>query len=115
MSIPDRVRDLINIAGEAVTLRELTGTTRNTSTMKNSHTYTNHVVKASVRDFTDSELTGLVQKGDRELKVSSLDLGSYEPKQNDKVLIGSQQFNVKSVNRLSAKNENAIFELIIRS
>ncbi len=114
MSIPDRVKALINIAGETVTLRELTALNIDTGTMTNNPVYTPHVVKASIRDFRDSELTGLVQKGDRELRVAAIDLGAYVPKQNDKVLIGSKQFNVKSVNILTVKNEATLYELVIR-
>lgn len=114
MSIPDRIKALINIAGQTVTIRELTSLNVDTGTMTNSPVYTDHVVKASIRDFRDSELAGLVQKGDRELKVAAKDLGSYVPKQNDKVLVGTKQFNVKSVNILTAKNEDAMFELVIR-
>ena len=113
MTIAERVRELVNIAGETVTFRELTSAGYDPSTMKSTPAYTSHIAVASIRQFADSELTGLVQKGERVLRVGSLDLNPYVPKHNDKVVVLGEEFNIRNVIRLSAKGEDALYEVKI--
>jgi hypothetical protein len=51
-------------------------------------------------------MTGLVQQGDREVRIAAADL-SCTPRPNGQVVIGGQTFQVVSVNTRSPFNEAA--------
>lgn len=98
MSYASRVSSVINKIGETVVVRRIVSSSAiNTSTMQKTNTTADTTVKASVRMYKPNELSGLIQQGDREVRIASSDL-SNEPAPNDKIIINNKQFNVVSVN-----------------
>jgi hypothetical protein len=72
-----------------------------------------YTIKASVRQYRAREITGLVQQGDREVRIAAADL-SFMPKPSDQVVIGGKTFQVVSVNTRSPFNEAAIHIVQVR-
>jgi hypothetical protein len=59
------------------------------------------------------EIGGLVQQGDREVRIAAADL-SFTPRLNDQVVIGGKTFQVVSVNTRSPFSEAAIHIVQVR-
>lgn len=114
MSYATRVSSIINKIGETVVFRRVTAQSAlNTTTMKVTNTTADTTVKASVRMYKPSELSGLIQQGDREVRIASSDL-SNEPAPNDKIIIAGKQFNIVSVNTRRPSDVAAIYICQVR-
>jgi hypothetical protein len=72
-----------------------------------------YTIKASVRQYRAREIAGMVQQGDREVRIAAVDL-TFTPRQNDQVVIGGKTFQVVSVNTRSPFNEAAIHIVQVR-
>ena len=76
-------------------------------------TLASHAIKAGVRHYRAREIAGLVQQGDREVRIAAADL-SFTPRLNDQVVIGGKTYQVISVNTRSPFSEAAIHILQVR-
>ena len=114
MSMALRVSGLINAIGEVVTYKRKTGSTSlNTTTLQRTTTYTDYTLKVSIRGYSLKEIgAGLVDAGDREVRIAAKDL-SFTPSRLDKIVISGREFTVKSVNTRTAFNENAVHVLMV--
>lgn len=100
--------DIIERAGRTVTYRKLSpDSTYSAATGKLTPTYEDYTVKAGVRNYTPKEITGLINYGDREVRLKGLDL-PFTPAEGDTVVIGAQSFRVSSINTLAAGDEEAL-------
>jgi hypothetical protein len=108
-----RVQALIAVAGETITYKRVTHGSYNSSTMQSAPSVQSYTIKASVRQYRAREIAGLVQHGDREVRIAAADL-SFSPKPNDQVVIGGKTFQVVSVNTRSPFNEAAIHIVQVR-
>jgi hypothetical protein len=70
-------------------------------------------LKAGVRQYRAREIAGLVQHGDREVRLAAADL-SFTSSPNDQLVIGGKTHQVVSVNTRSPFNEAAIHSVQVR-
>ena len=108
-----RVQALIGRAGETVTYTRVTHGNYDPATMLSTPSVQSYTVKAGVRQYWAKEIAGLVQQGDREVRVAAADLG-FTPRPNDQVVIGGQTFQVVSVNTRRPFDEAAIHIVQVR-
>ncbi|MDQ3830608.1 MAG: hypothetical protein M3361_15160 [Candidatus Tectomicrobia bacterium] len=108
-----RVQALIGVAGETITYTRVTHGSYNSSTLQSTPTTRSSMIKASVRQYRAREIAGLVQQGDREVRIAAADL-SFTPRPDDQVVIGGKTFQVVSVNTRSPFNEAAIHIVQVR-
>jgi hypothetical protein len=108
-----RVQALIGVAGETITYKRVTHGSYNTATLQSSPTLQSYTIKAGVRQYRAKEISGLVQLGDREVRIAAADL-SFTPRPNDQVTIGCKTYQVVSVNTRSPFSEAAIHILQVR-
>jgi hypothetical protein len=108
-----RVQALIGVAGETITYKLVTHGAYSTATLQSMPSVQSYTIKASVREYRPKEIAGLVQQGDREVRIAAADL-SFTPRPNDQVVIGGKTFQVVSVNTRSPFNEAAIHILQVR-
>ncbi len=108
-----RVQAMIGRAGETVTYKRVTHGSYSTATLQSTPSVQSSTIKAGVRQYRAREIGGLVQQGDREVRIAAADL-SFTPRQNDQVVIGGKTFQVVSVNTRSPFNEAAIHILLVR-
>jgi hypothetical protein len=66
-----------------------------------------------VRQYRAKEIKGLVQQGDREVRIAAADL-SFTPRPNDRIVIGGKTFQVVSVDPRRPFDEAAIHILQVR-
>jgi hypothetical protein len=108
-----RVQALIGRAGETVSYQRVAHGSFDTATLQSAPSVESHTVKAGVRQYRAREIAGLVQQGDREVRIAAADL-SFTPRPNDQVVIGGKTFQVVSVNTRSPFNEAAIHIVQVR-
>jgi hypothetical protein len=108
-----RVQALINVAGETIIYKRVTHGSYSTATLQSTPSVQHYTIKAGVREYRAREITGLVQQGDREVRIAAVDL-SFTPRTNDQVVIGGKTYQVVSVNTRSPFNEAAIHILQVR-
>jgi hypothetical protein len=108
-----RVQALIGVAGETMTYKRVTHGSYSTATLQSTPSVQSSAIKASVRQYRAREITGLVQQGDREVRIAAADL-SFTPRTNDQVVIGGKTYQVVSVNTRSPFNEAAIHIVQVR-
>jgi len=84
-----------------------------TVTLQSTPSVQSDTIRAGVRQYRAREITGLVQQGDREVRIAAVDL-SFTPKSSDQVVIGGKTYHVVSVNTRSRYNEVAIHILQVR-
>jgi hypothetical protein len=108
-----RVQALIGVAGETITYRRVTHSSYNTTTLQSTASVESYTIKAGVREYRAREIGGLVQQGDREVRIAAADL-SFTPRPNDQVVIGGKTYQVVSVNTRSPFNEAAIHIVQVR-
>ena len=114
MTIHSRIKTILDTQGELVTYRRVTAQTRSTSTLKKTNTLTNTSnVNAHIRLFKDTELSGLIQAGDREMRIAAEEI-TFIPNNDDRVNVAGTDFNVVSVSRCTANGSNAMYVLTIR-
>ena len=65
-----------------------------------------YTIKAGVQQYRAWEIAGLIQQGDREVRIAAADL-SFSPKPNDQVVIGGKTYQGVSVNTRSPFSEAA--------
>jgi hypothetical protein len=102
-----RVQTLIGVAGETITYKRVTHGSFNTATLQSTPSVQSYTIKAGVRQYRAMEFTGLVQQGDREVRIAAADL-IFTPRPNDQVVIGDKTYEVVSVNTRSPCSEAAI-------
>jgi hypothetical protein len=78
-----------------------------TGTRQHAPSVQSDTIKAGVRQPRAREIAGLVQQGDREVRIAAADL-SFTPRPNDQVVIGGKTYQVVSVNTRSPFSEAAI-------
>ena len=108
-----RVQALIGRAGEIITYKQVTHGSYDPATMLSTPSVQSYSIKAGVRQYRAREIAGLVQQGDREVRIAAADL-SFTPRPNDQVVIGGKTFQVVSVNTRSPFNEAAIHLVQVR-
>jgi hypothetical protein len=108
-----RVQALIGAVGETITYKRVTHGSYSTSTLQSTPSTQNHTIKAGVRQYRAREISGLVQQGDREVRIAAADL-SFTPRVNDQVAIGGKTYQVVSVNTRSPFSETAIHIVQVR-
>jgi hypothetical protein len=108
-----RVQALIGVAGETVTYKRVTHGSYSMATLQSTPSVQSYTIKASVRQYRAREITGLVQQGDREVRIAAADL-TFTPRPNDQVVIGGKTYQVVSVNTRSPFSEAAIHILQVR-
>jgi hypothetical protein len=84
-----------------------------TATLQSAPSVQSYTVKAGVRQYRAREIAGLVQQGDREVRIAAADLG-FTPRPNDQVVIGGKTYQVVSVNMRSPFSEAAIHIVQVR-
>jgi hypothetical protein len=99
-----RVQALIAVAGEAITYKRVTHGSYSTATLQSAPTVQSSTIKAGVRQYRAREISGLVQQGDREVRIAAADL-SFTPRPNDQVV---------SVNMRSSFDEAAVHIVQVR-
>ena len=113
-NVTDRVKAIIDEQGEDVLYKKKLSTGRTTATLKKAVTFTVGItIRASIRDYKDRELSGLVQQGDREVHIAA-DAIDFTPEENDKITVQGVVFNVASVDIVKNRNVDAIYILRIR-
>lgn len=114
MTYADRVSALVAYAGQTVTVRARTSTpTMDLTTLKASASYADTVVTGSVRLYKPQQISGLIQEGDKEVRIAAQSL-SKAPTPYDKIIINGAQFNIVSVNTRSPQNVPAIHIIQVR-
>src|ERR687895_2761002 len=108
-----RVQALIGVAGETITYQRVTHGSYSTARRQSTPSVQNYTIKAGVRQYRAKEIAGLVQQGDREVRIAAADL-SFTPRPNDQVVIGGKTYQVVSVNTRSPFNEVAIHLVQVR-
>jgi len=112
MTMPQRVEVLINTAGRTVTYKRFS-TQSSTSTLKKSNTYVDYVVKAYVADYQPKDIVGQVQEGDRMVFLAAR-VVDFEPTTRDRIAVGGKTYDVKSINNLATKDEEALYKIRVR-
>jgi hypothetical protein len=108
-----RVQALIGRAGGTITYKRVAHGAYSTATLQSTPSVQSSTIKAGVRQYRAREIAGLIQQGDREVRIAAADLG-FTPKQNDQVVIGGKTYEVVSVNTRSPFDEAAIHMLQVR-
>jgi hypothetical protein len=108
-----RVQALSGVAGETISYKRVTHGSFSTATLQSTPSVQSYTIKAGVRQYRAREITGLVQQGDREVRIAAADL-SFTPRSNDQVGIGGKTFQVASVNTRSPFGEAAIHIVQVR-
>jgi hypothetical protein len=108
-----RVQALIGVAGETITYKRVTHGSYSTVTLQSTPSVQSYTIKAGVRQYRAREIGGLVQQGDREVRIAASDL-SFTPRPNDQVVIGGKTFQVVSVNTRSPFSEAAVHIVQVR-
>jgi len=105
---------LIGKFGKSVTLTRVTEGTYDPSTGEMSGgSTTTETVAALVKDYNGIELlSGMVQAGDRKVKVAALNVS--EPQINDTLTIDSLVYSVLAVKSIWSGEKVAIYELQVR-
>jgi hypothetical protein len=73
-----RVQALIGVAGETITYKRVTHGAHSTATLQSAPSVQSYTIKAGVRQYRAREIAGLVQQGDREVRIAAADL-SFTP------------------------------------
>jgi len=108
-----RVQALIGVAGETITYKRVTHSSYSTATLQSTPSVQSYTIKAGVRQYRAREIAGLVQQGDREVRIAAADL-SFSPKPNDQIVIGGKTYQVVSVNTRRPFNEAAMHIVQVR-
>ena len=77
-----QVQALISKARETTTYQQVTHDSFSMSTLQSAPSVQNYTVKAGVRRYRAKEIAGLVQQGDREVRIGAAGL-SFTPRPND--------------------------------
>jgi hypothetical protein len=107
------VQALIGVAGETITYTRITHGSYSTATLQSAPSVQSYTVKAGVRQSRAKEIKGLIQQGDREVRIAAADV-RFKPKQNDQVVIGGKTYEVVSANTRSPFDAAAIHMLQAR-
>ncbi len=73
MKYARRVQRIINKIGTSITLRTV-ASTYNASTLENVITNVDTALVASIRHYKPQEIAGLIQNGDREVRIAAVDI-----------------------------------------
>jgi len=95
MSIAGRVAEIIAEHGETITYKRKTSRARNDTTLVIDNTFSDTTTVAHVRKYSDRELSGLIQQGDREMRIGA-DQITFEPSDHDIAVIDGAEFNIVS-------------------
>ena len=111
--IAARVQALIAVAGETITCKRVARGSYSTAALQRTPSVQSYTIKAGVRQYRAREIAGLVQQGDREVRIAAADL-RCTPGPNDQVVIGGKMYQVVSVNTRSPFGEAAIHIVQVR-
>lgn len=111
--IATRVQALIGVAGETIPYKRVTHGSYSTATLQSTPSLQSYTMKAGVRQYRAREIAGLVQQGDREVRVAAADL-SFVPRPNDQVVIGGETYQVVSVTTRNPFVGAAIHIVLVR-
>jgi hypothetical protein len=104
---------LIGVAGETITYKRVTHGSYSTATLQSASAVQSYTIKSGVRQYRAGEIAGLVQQGDREVRIAAADL-SFTSRPNDQVVIGGKTYQVVSVNTRSPFDGDAIHTVQVR-
>lgn len=115
MSLTDRVKTIIaGQGGTSFSYKRVTGISRNNTTLQNTVTYsTTTGVRGHVRKYDAKELAGLIQEGDRQLRIAASEV-DFTPKKDDRIVFTEGEYNVVSVDTRSCREGDLIHVLTIR-
>lgn len=99
--------------GTTVTLRVVTGTAYNTTTRTMTPTTADFPWKVRYRNYKSRELSDTIRATDLEVTGAAADL-TVTPKESDKIVIGSAEWDVLSVQSELATDQAALYILQIR-
>jgi hypothetical protein len=108
-----RIQALIAVAGETITYKRGTHGSYSTATLQSTSAVQSYTIKAGVWQYRAREIAGLVQQGDREVRIAAADQ-SFTLRPNDQVVIGGKTYQVVSVNTRSPFSEAAIHIVQVR-
>ena len=77
-----RVQSLIGVVGETITYTRVTHGSYSTATRQRTPSVQSSPIKAGMRQYRAREIAGLVQQGDRDVRIAAADL-SFTPRPND--------------------------------
>lgn len=83
------------------------------ATRKTSDSRTTLTVRANIRNYKPHEIKGLVEFGDREVRLAASEI-SFVPKKGDEIIDGNQKLRVASSNPLYAGSVAALYVLIAK-
>lgn len=100
--------NLIQRAGVLVTYRKLNAaSTYSATTGKLTASETDYSVRAGVRSYSPKEITGLVNYGDREVRIRGIDL-PFTPAEGDKIKIAATWMRVANIDTRFAGDDEAL-------
>lgn len=112
MSLPDCVFNLMEKIGTDVTFRKTTES-RTPGSLDVNKVFADEVVKAHVRVARDTELSGLSQSVQREVRVAAKAI-SFSPELGDKVVINGEEFNIIVSDFREHQGEEAFYIVKVR-
>lgn len=109
----DRVSRIINDHGIEIEYQRTLSVSRNATTLTRTEVSDLITLNAAVRLYRAFELSGLVQQGDRELRIGAAQI-TFEPVANDRIFISEKEYNVISVDKRSDRGNLVLYLLQIR-
>jgi hypothetical protein len=106
-------QSVIKAVGTTVTVRKVTPGVYNVATGSATDTEADSVIKGLLSEYDASELGDYVLVGDRKLIVAAADL-TFTPTPKDKVLIGSDIYDIVRVTSIMAQDSAMTHELQLR-
>lgn len=94
--IRQNIQNIVENNAQTVTYRRTESTSRAANKLSKTNTTTDYTVKAHFRTYKQSEVAGLVQQGDREMRIAAGSI-TFTPKPNDTVIDGTRTYKVISV------------------
>ena len=113
MTLADNALRIINKQGQPITYRRDISADRVTGSDDIPLTFTETNIIGSVRQYKASEVAGLIQRGDREVRIAARDLG-FLPNQNDQIVTEGITYQVVSANQRSPRGIPAVVIVQVR-
>ena len=110
MNIPSR---LINKVGRTIVYNSISSGDFDVATLSVSNTATDFILKAHIKNYKASEIVGLIQQGDKEIRISAKDL-SISPALRDTITFNGGKYAIIAINTLGDRNEDILHILTVR-
>jgi hypothetical protein len=105
-----RVQNIIEDNSQTLVYEHVTSATRASNKLSRTNITASVSVKGHLRSYKQSEMAGLIQQGDRELRIAAASI-SFTPKPNDIVTDGTTKYKIVSVD--SRKHRDVMIEHIM--